>query len=76
MPKIPPIKRREFIRRLQHFGFAGPFAGGKHEFMRREDGLKIAIPNPHQKDIAGILQKVILKQAGISVEDWSKSYQT
>lgn len=70
MPKIPPIKRRSFIKKLKAFGFDGPFAGGKHEFMRREDGLRVTIPNPHQKDITGILQKIILDQARIRVEDW------
>jgi len=70
MPKVPPIKRKNFIRKLKIFGFDGPFAGGKHQFLRSEDGMKIIIPNPHEKEISGILQKVILKQAKISMEDF------
>ena len=72
MPKISPIKRKEFVRKLKALGFGGPFAGGKHEFLRRGDGLKITIPNPHQKEISGFLQKIILTQAEISVEEFLK----
>ncbi|MBU1089186.1 type II toxin-antitoxin system HicA family toxin [Patescibacteria group bacterium] len=72
MPKVPPIKRKEFVRKLKALGFDGPFAGGKHEFLRRNDGLKITIPNPHQKEISGVLQKIILTQADISVEEFLK----
>ena len=70
MPKIPPIKRRELIKKLRAFGFEGPFPGGIHEFMRLESRLKISIPNPHGKDISGVFQKVIMDQAGISIEEW------
>ena len=33
MPKWSPCKRRDFIRRLRHFGFQGVFSGAKHQFM-------------------------------------------
>lgn len=33
MSKWTPCKRRDFISRLRHFGFDGPFAGTRHQFM-------------------------------------------
>ncbi len=65
MPK--PIKRIDFIRKLKKFGFSGPFAGGRHQFMEKE-GFRISIPNPHGKDISGgLLSKITkdLKDIGV-----------
>ena len=64
MPALGPIKRREFIRRLR-----GPYSGGKHQFMVR-DAVTIRIPNPHQGDIGRNLLSRILRQAGITREQW------
>jgi len=30
-----PIKRRDFIRRLRQIGFEGPFAGTRHDTLKR-----------------------------------------
>jgi predicted RNA binding protein YcfA (HicA-like mRNA interferase family) len=69
MPKLPPISRRKFIQHLHELGFEGPFAGGKHQQMRRGD-LTLIIPNEHESDIGpGFLQR-LLKQAGVSREEW------
>ena len=69
MPKIPPCPRIELIRKLRKLGFKGPFSGGKHSYMKREKDKQI-IPNPHGKDISSVLVKEMLKQSGISVEEW------
>lgn len=69
MPK--PISRREMIRRLREFGWRGPFAGGKHPIMQKNDQT-IHIPNPHGGDIDWSLTKRILKQANIEIQDWDK----
>lgn len=69
MPPFGPIKRRELIRYLQQLGFTGPFSRGKHQHMKRED-ITLIIPNPHQGDISRELQARILRQAGISREEW------
>lgn len=38
-----------------------------------KDKLKLRIPNPHSSgDISYSLIKEILRQAGISIEDWEK----
>jgi predicted RNA binding protein YcfA (HicA-like mRNA interferase family) len=69
MPKLPPVSRRKFIQRLQQLGFEGPYAGGKHPQMKRGP-LTLIIPNEHQADIGpGFLQR-LLKQAGVSRDEW------
>jgi len=69
MPRFGPIKRRELIACLGRLGFAGPYAGGRHEFMLR-GSLSVTIPNPHESDIGPNLLAKVLRQAGISREEW------
>ena len=59
------------MRRLKRLGFRGPFAGGKHEYFVR-GAIRLAIPNPHQSDIDPPLLNQILKEAGISRDDWDR----
>ena len=71
MPR--PISLRELIRRFHALGFNGPYSGGRHQFMIKGT-LKVRIPNPHhQNDVGGSLLKEILRQAGISDEEWESS---
>jgi predicted RNA binding protein YcfA (HicA-like mRNA interferase family) len=69
MPDFGPVKRRDLVRRLKKLGWSGPYAGGKHQFMYKGD-VTIVLPNPHQSDIGKELLARILRQAGISREDW------
>ena len=71
MPSLGPTKRRDLIRFLKELGFDGPFSGGKHQFMIR-DQVRLVIPNPHQHDIGRELLVKILRQAGIEKEEWEK----
>lgn len=72
MPGLKPTSRRELVRKLRALGFEGPFPGGKHEWMRR-NGLRLIIPNPHVGEIDPGLIRRILKQAGISVDEWLRA---
>ena len=72
MPAWRPVSRRELIAALRHLGFQGPYSGGKHEFMVRGK-VVLAIPNPHRRDIGLGLLAVILRQAGVSREEWETS---
>ncbi|MCK9313653.1 MAG: type II toxin-antitoxin system HicA family toxin [Methanocorpusculum sp.] len=69
---MKPVNRQELIRRLRRLGFEGPFSGGRHSFMKK-DQLKLRIPNPHMGDIDGSLLKKILKQANVSKEQWEEN---
>ena len=71
MPSFGPVKRKDLIRAWKQAGFEGPHAGGKHEFMVKGD-LRLTLPNPHQGEIGRDLLSRILKQAGISREEWEK----
>ncbi len=67
MPK--PIKRSELIRRLRRLGWEGPYQKGKHPFMIKA-GTRLTIPNPHRGDIDWSLTSRILREAGVSPEQW------
>jgi predicted RNA binding protein YcfA (HicA-like mRNA interferase family) len=72
MTKLVPVSRREFIHRLQKLGFTGPYSGGNHEFMRR-DNLRLILPNPHRHDIGVALLTRLLRQAAISRQEWESA---
>ena len=68
--KLTPISRRELIKRLAALRFAGPYSGTKHQHMVK-DGIFVMIPNPHHDEKISIkLLLIILKEAGISREQW------
>jgi predicted RNA binding protein YcfA (HicA-like mRNA interferase family) len=71
MPPFGPIKRQDLIRYLKALGFAGPYAGGKHQYLVR-DRIRLALPNPHPGEISKDLLSRILRQAGIDKEDWER----
>jgi predicted RNA binding protein YcfA (HicA-like mRNA interferase family) len=66
---MKPISRYDLIRKMRRLGFDGPFSGGKHAFMIRNNN-RVPLPNPHQGDIGMGLLKRILKQADISEIEW------
>ena len=45
MPSFGPVKRRDLIRHLKQLGFEGPYSGGKHQFVVRDD-ITLRLPNP------------------------------
>jgi predicted RNA binding protein YcfA (HicA-like mRNA interferase family) len=63
------LSRKDLIRKFRALGYSGPFSGGKHQFMIK-GSQKIRIPNPHVSDISVSLVKEILRQAGISPQEW------
>lgn len=69
MPHFGPIKRRDLIACLRRMGYSGPYAGGRHEFMLR-DQVSVTILNPHGSDIGPNLLAKVLRQAGIARDEW------
>ncbi len=70
---MEPVSRRELIRRFRILGFKGPVSGGRHDFMQKGP-LKVHVPNPHgSTTIGGSLVKEILRQAGITKEEWDNA---
>jgi predicted RNA binding protein YcfA (HicA-like mRNA interferase family) len=67
--KLAPVTWIKLVTKLRSLGFDGPFQGGKHPYMIKED-LVLTIPNPHRNEISTDLLSRILKQARISREQW------
>ena len=72
MSKLVPVTWNELVRRLHQIGFNGPYIGGKHPYMVKND-LVLTIPNPHKKEIGVDLLSRILKQGEIKREEWLKT---
>ncbi len=70
MPPLAPVSRGDFIKSFRNMGFEGPIPGSDHEYMQRAD-LLVKIPNPHRGDISVPLLTRILRNAGVSREDWN-----
>jgi predicted RNA binding protein YcfA (HicA-like mRNA interferase family) len=69
MPPWGPTSRRRLIQGLRTLGFEGPHPGGRHMIMQRGD-VTITLPNPHRGDIGIGLLATVLRQAGVSREEW------
>ena len=69
MSRLVPVSRAKLIRRLKKLGFEGPFPGSDHDFMVRGDNF-VRIPNVHRREIGANLIAEILREGGISREDW------
>lgn len=69
MPKLTPVSWNVLVKRFNKLGFEGPYSGGKHPFMVKND-LVLTIPNPHKAVISVDLLSRILRQAKISREEW------
>ena len=71
MPKLSEISWRKFVVKLRTRGFAGPYQEGKHPYMIKGP-ITLGIPNPHEGDISVDLLARLLRQAGISRQEWLK----
>ncbi len=68
--RLTPVSRREFTRQLRELGWAGPFAGGKHEYMSKGN-FSVPIPNPHGSGEISVHKLAeILRELKISREEW------
>ena len=71
MPTFGPVSRRNLIRHLRELGYDGPHPGGRHQVMRRGH-IRIRNPNPHRGNIGRGLLTRILRQAGVSRDEWER----
>ena len=67
--RLVPVTRTNLIKRMRKLGWEGPISGTKHDFMVK-GRHKVRIPNPHRGEIGVDLLDTVLKQAGISREEW------
>ena len=73
MPKLPVISGMEAIRALERLGFSVVRQRGSHIVLRK-DSSGCVIPN-HQELKVGTLAG-ILKQAGVSPDDFIRALRT
>jgi predicted RNA binding protein YcfA (HicA-like mRNA interferase family) len=71
--RLTPVSQKDLIKRLRSLGWEGPEYRSDHPFMLKENSPPLKIPNPHAKDISVDLLSKILKQAGISRQQWLES---
>jgi predicted RNA binding protein YcfA (HicA-like mRNA interferase family) len=71
VPSLGPIKRKDLIRYLKQLGFDGPYSGGKHQLMIKDD-ITLRLPNPHRADIGKELLVRLLRQAHIDRAEWEE----
>ena len=71
MPRLGPISRNELVRGVRRLGFEGPYSGGRHQFMVREQ-VSARLPNPHWTDVGVELLVRVLRQADIDRAEWEK----
>jgi len=68
MSKLPALKPKEMIRILEKVGFSFIRQKGSHKFYLKED-LKVIIPW-HNKDLKKGTLRHIIKQAGLTLEEF------
>ena len=66
-----PYKASEVLSKLLKIGFEKKRQSGSHIILRHEDGRQTYI-SIHTKDIPEGTFRAILKQAGISIDDFKK----
>lgn len=71
MPRLGPVHREDLIFFLRRLGFLGPYRGRKHQFKRRHDRT-VRLPNPHPGDISTGFLARILRQAGVTRDEWEE----
>ena len=67
---LKSISWRKLVEKFRRLGFDGPYSGGRHLFMVRGK-LKVRIPNPHRGEVSKGLLAEVLRQAGITADEWN-----
>lgn len=73
MPKFPGLSGQEIVRALEQLGFVVARQSGSHIVMRRS-GIGCVVPN-HKEVKVGTVNGV-LRQAGISPEEFAKALRS
>lgn len=72
MTKLPRIKARELVAKLKKSGFAETHQRGSHLYLKNSNKNKIVtVPMHGSQDIPiGTLHNIVVRQAGLSVEEF------
>jgi predicted RNA binding protein YcfA (HicA-like mRNA interferase family) len=69
MSRLGSVKPKEFIRKLLRAGFFEDHQTGSHVILRHPSGARLVVPY-HAREMKRGLLMALLKQAGLSVEDF------
>ncbi|MFQ5937755.1 MAG: type II toxin-antitoxin system HicA family toxin [Acidiferrobacterales bacterium] len=72
MPGIPVLKPREVIAILKALGFNEVRQRGSHKQFRHPDGRCTTVPVHAGRDISPILLRQIVKDIGLTVDEFLK----
>ena len=73
MPKLPAIKDRLLIKALKKLGFfEHPERGTSHLVFKHPDGRRTTVPRHSSKDLPRGTLRAILRDIGISPEEFNK----
>ncbi len=73
MGKIPVLKPREVISKLEALGFVKVRQRGSHKQYRHPDGRGTTVSYHPGRDISPILLRKIAKDIGISIKEFIES---
>jgi len=66
---LRPLRAREIVRKLEHAGFVFRRQSGSHARYVHSDGRGVTVPM-HPGDIPLPVVRSILRQSGLSSEEW------
>ena len=66
---LRPLRAREIVRKLKRAGFTFRRQSGSHARYVHPDGRGVTVPI-HPGDVPVPVVRSILRQAGLSVEEW------
>ena len=72
MSKIPSVDAKTLEKVLLKIGFKKIRQKGSHVFYRHSDGRYTTLPFHLSKDVPRILVRVVLKEIGLSVDDFNE----
>jgi len=72
LPKIRPLSSHKLIKILQKAGFKIIRQKGSHVIMMNDKNIRIVIPVHPGKDVKPGLIRAIIKEAGLSRQDFLK----
>jgi len=70
MGTLPVLKAKEIVAILDRLGFNEVHEKGSHKQFRHPDGRGTTVPFHQGKDISPILLKQIIKDIGLTVEEF------
>jgi len=70
MGKIPVLNSKDVVKILEKIGFVEVRQCGSHKQFRHNDGRATTVPVHSGRDISPILLKQIIKDIGLTVEEF------